>query len=602
MTQTVYTAITFAPVQGFIEKSRKLRDLYGSSYILSFLSWAICHAANQTDECEVISPALINVTQGMPNQIVIRGNFEQETARQTFQHAWSSIVTGCWRWIEQQFPEETYYWQRDWGLWEKYTWEFFWAQVEAENTTSPVREQISEVKRNRNWVGINWTGESSTLSGADAIAWPQLGHNNPCYSSYRQNQSDIERFYQGLSQRLGEAFIDPAEELSIPELIKRIVTHEEVASEVIETFRNPELPELTGAVQHVPAVHLSEGETQRLREIVEELNPNSFRDVNREQPYWRGWFLGDGDSAGRYLRQHSSPEELHAFSAQMREWGNAIRNPENSYLPGQGRMVYAGGDDFMGVLYEREGQIQPSTCLTWLSRFNRDFWQGGLLQPNSGSSFRHSANRPKPITVSVGFVWAGPNVPQRDVLQHCREAEQSAKRHGRDRIALRILFNGGNHLQWTCPWWLLEGDFSQANCPEPLSQADSRGLMAAYHASSWTPIYNDVALLEARHAFHGAQVDVALGLIEVYFGQPYRQLFGNRRNWWNRNDPETGSRTFSGILGDPQGYDPDFDGSDIALQRLNSQESVLRDFNAWVINLAKVGFHLNRSDSAQIAA
>jgi len=29
-----YTVITFAPVQGFIEKSRKLRDLYGASQIL----------------------------------------------------------------------------------------------------------------------------------------------------------------------------------------------------------------------------------------------------------------------------------------------------------------------------------------------------------------------------------------------------------------------------------------------------------------------------------------------------------------------------------------------------------------------------------------
>jgi hypothetical protein len=35
---TIYTAITFAPVQGFIEKSRKLTDLYGSSFLLSYLA------------------------------------------------------------------------------------------------------------------------------------------------------------------------------------------------------------------------------------------------------------------------------------------------------------------------------------------------------------------------------------------------------------------------------------------------------------------------------------------------------------------------------------------------------------------------------------
>ena len=54
-----YKAITFAPVQGFIEKSRKLRDLYGSSFILSYLAKAICNKAQSLD-CQVISPASIN--------------------------------------------------------------------------------------------------------------------------------------------------------------------------------------------------------------------------------------------------------------------------------------------------------------------------------------------------------------------------------------------------------------------------------------------------------------------------------------------------------------------------------------------------------------
>jgi CRISPR-associated protein Cmr2 len=35
---TIYTAVTFAPVQSFIRSSRKLRDLYGSSLLLSHLA------------------------------------------------------------------------------------------------------------------------------------------------------------------------------------------------------------------------------------------------------------------------------------------------------------------------------------------------------------------------------------------------------------------------------------------------------------------------------------------------------------------------------------------------------------------------------------
>ena len=48
----IYTAVTFAPVQGFIEKSRKLRDLYGSSYLLSFIAQSVCLEA-QAQGCDL---------------------------------------------------------------------------------------------------------------------------------------------------------------------------------------------------------------------------------------------------------------------------------------------------------------------------------------------------------------------------------------------------------------------------------------------------------------------------------------------------------------------------------------------------------------------
>lgn len=87
-------------------------------------------------------------------------------------------------------------------------------------------------------------------------------------------------------------------------------------------------------------------------------------------------------------------------------------------------MIYAGGDDFFGVLYYPESQIPPRRCLEWFYNFKSDIW--------------HQPER-KPISASVGFVWAGHQVPQRDVLQRCREAESSAKSQGRDRIAMLLV-------------------------------------------------------------------------------------------------------------------------------------------------------------------
>lgn len=91
MTDAIYTVVTFAPVQGFIEKSRKLRDLYGSSFILSYLARALCNAATNRGD-RVISPALIDLTQGTPNQIIIQGNFSQNDALAAFNLTWKTIT------------------------------------------------------------------------------------------------------------------------------------------------------------------------------------------------------------------------------------------------------------------------------------------------------------------------------------------------------------------------------------------------------------------------------------------------------------------------------------------------------------------------------
>ena len=87
-----YTAVTFAPVQGFIEKSRKLRDLYGASLILSYLSQKIASYVNQQTDLELISPALPNLQKGMPNRILMRGEMSQETARDIIISAWKEVL------------------------------------------------------------------------------------------------------------------------------------------------------------------------------------------------------------------------------------------------------------------------------------------------------------------------------------------------------------------------------------------------------------------------------------------------------------------------------------------------------------------------------
>ncbi|MCT7971765.1 Cas10/Cmr2 second palm domain-containing protein [Laspinema olomoucense] len=580
MNESCYTAITFAPVQGFIEKSRKLRDLYGSSFLLSYLSRILCQAAIQQD-LKVISPAIIDVTQGTPNQIIIHGLFSKADAEATFKQGWQNIVETCRQWIEEQVSVFDYCWKREWKDWSHYAWEFFWA---TGDTITAAKEALNDIKRPRDWVGINWKGESSTLSGTDAIAWPKLGLVNPKIRPAKPEKQEIEEFYAALSQKLGESYLDrspkfkllkgtgreivaqkigeaiitPREHLSIPELIKRLITVDAVAEKIQLEIKHP-------------SIELSEEFIQKaLQSTTIEIPEKPFKEVNRhEEESWTGWFQGDGDRMGKYLQElaaegeETEREELTKFSKALMDWGEKDLKPymKDSKL---GRIVYAGGDDFMGVLFQSatSGKLTATECLQWFSDFHELWKKHGYADK---------------ITVSVGFVWAAPNVPQRDVLQHGREAEQSAKKCGRDRLALRVLFNSGNHLEWVCPWRFLD-------------------ILSAYRDRSqktqnWAHIYQDVAMLEARHAFTKQQINIAEALVDIYF-PGYKDIL-YRKNWFNT----VGS---AGILGEPENH---YEQGEISQYKFNAA------VNEWIINLAKVGFHLcsntssssNLSDSSTVA-
>lgn len=559
-----YTAITFAPVQGFIEKSRKLRDLYGSSYILSYLADAICSAAIDNAKTQnnlpktnnpsypVISPALLNLSRGTPNKILIAGEFPKDLAKSSFDEAWQNLVTLCQNWLEDWIKQDLQiepHWNREWSLWRQHTWEFFWA------TGPTIQDAIAALDANkdaRNWTGINWTGESSTLSGADAAAYPTMSLANPKNTHQSIEDTKIKEFYQKLSEKLQEAIIDPRESLSIPELTKRLITINDIASA------------------------LSQPETPRSFKQANRWREDDVKEVDRQETgRWTGWFKGDGDRVSDHLKkllqnlaeQHNidpksyEAQQLYAqalqtFSQRMRSWGETLGQnlpktdkPRNSLDP-DGRIVYAGGDDFLGILYRNppDTRLQAKECIDWLRTFKSGIWS------------RHE----QPINVSVGFVWAAPNVPQRDVLQHCREAEQSAKTSGRDRIAIRILFNGGNILEWTCPWWYLN----------VLKDYHDRNKKTGKDAN-WNHIFQDIATLEARHAFEG-NIEVAIAFFELYFGTPNRLILEDESRRWN------GSKE-SGILGDSM--------------RFPSDKSKQNALNNWVISLAKIGFHLHRHEA-----
>jgi CRISPR-associated protein Cmr2 len=485
----VYTAISFAPVQGFIEKSRKLRDLFGASLILSYLSTKLVDRA-ETLDFEVISPSSLDIKEGMPNRILIKGSkpLNRDEVKNTLIAEWGIILDLCRNWIEKQLAGESFYWSQletdkgiqkgEWERWKSYTWEVFWGYGA---TVKLAMEDLETRKLKRDWIGVNWTGESSSLSGTDAIAWPRLGQESSRPWEWQDKKEAVTNFYSQLANVLEPSsklssgntpsgkFLAPNERLSILELVKRLVTrYEDIGRFLDKDFRFDSLSEMVRLPQ-------------------------------ADQPgHWTGWFMGDGDNVGDKLKELAeSPHDvqpLKQFSDAMRQWGNDF----NHDFPDQlGRVIYAGGDDFLGVIYSKDPYrpIPEYKVLLWLMGLNQQWQSHG-----------------QPITLSVGFVWAGHSVPQRDVLQHCRDAEKRAKTLGKDRVTIRILFNSGQYVQWTCPWDYLD----------VLTKYRDRDGKTGLQAN-WSHLYSDWATLKARHAIRLSNFSeehddrIALKIFELYF-------------------------------------------------------------------------------------
>ena len=229
------------------------------------------------------------------------------------------------------------------------------------------------------------------------------------------------------------------------------------------------------------------------------------------------------------------------FTDQMRTWGKDFEAKTDLFSKGKGRVIYAGGDDFLGVLYSEQTDQNPTSnklnrmeVLNWLLTLP-EHWQD-LQKDLEKLGFKDD----KRFTFSVGFVWAGHQVPQRDVLQHCREAEKRSKNLGRDRLTIRVVFNSGQFVQWTCPWKDLD----------ILKKYRDRNGKTWGENPNWTHIYNDWAQLKARHGIRlqenpkdFVKKDIPLALFNLYFDQ-----IGEKINEENRWDEIAGDNTNLAIV------------------------------------------------------
>jgi len=466
-----YTAVTFAPVQSFIRASRKLRDLYGSSLLLSHLARALADDAAARG-LTVISPASVSSSRGVPNVLVIEGDYRKGHAREALLGTWLNVLEACRRWVQGEMPGTAFEWQSSWKACANHTWELFHGQG---NTIQEARQALAINKQQRDWSVPNWTGESSTLSSAEAVVWPGMGTVKDPRELPPGLISERAREFLRLlreNQNLGEAFAGENEEISLIELVKRLVTYPAVgqAAFATKTDPNPNIKDL------IP---------RRFQDLSLIARENQAEKAKQSESIV--WFMADGDGIGDHLQSLAQKEgeqkALQSFSQAMRSWAAGLYDRVPDVMEKQAMVVYAGGDDLFGALHETEpgaNDLNTNHLWRWLRQFPK-IWE---------------QCEQKNLTVSMGLVWADAKVPQREALQHAREAEASAKARGKNRFALRLLYASGNHLEWTCPWEWLDPIL------EHYTDREGRSLKASRDGRppSWRHLAEDLQWLQSRQA------------------------------------------------------------------------------------------------------
>ncbi|MEB3324078.1 MAG: type III-B CRISPR-associated protein Cas10/Cmr2 [Cyanobacteriota bacterium] len=491
-----FTAVTFAPVQSFIRSSRKLRDLYGSSLLLSHLGHALyADASKRLGPQAVVSPANVSLSRGVPNALVISGDYRASQARAALLAAWGKVLEECRTWLENNITHSNTTpisegwsgdWDAEWGAsWKAaalHSWEVFHGQG---NTIAEARKALKASKWQRDWSLPNWTGESSTLSSAEAVVRPTMARVvKPWLVDPDAATKEAREFLTQLRAKLGEAFAGENEEISLLELVKRLITYRPILKRAFQLPGKEALPEQTV--------------DDLLQKNFPRLTTRAHPDKEKEAPESIIWFMADGDGVGSHIQalaESGKDEEaaLRAFSQTIRDWAASLyeRVPQSMGSCRKATVVYAGGDDVFGALHETEPGNHDLTAADlwhWLETFP-DLWQ--------------DANQPQ-LSISMGLVWADAKVPQREALQHARLAEGCAKARGKDRFALRLLHASGNHLEWSCPWTWLR--------PIRASYRDREHRQGA--AASWRHLGDDLVWLQERQAITAGTAEA---LWEAYF-------------------------------------------------------------------------------------
>lgn len=487
-----YLDLSLGPVQGFVAQSRRTRDLWGSSYLLSFLSAHALHRVRR-EGATIVRPSFDMDEEPMlrwvagkrvgdppligsvPNHFVVKINDEAHAqvvavqAKVAIDDAWATICTAVWnRFIEipsSRGADTAAIWKRQIAGF----WEFLWV-------ASPDEQGL--LRRRKYWRDYRLPDEP----GDKCMVMPELQELSG-YVAARGEGSQQRNFWTVLrnGRGLGPLDLGDEERLSAVALVKRL--YPKIAAKALGWKLDTSHWPSTVYVGALPWIReIAQTAPEAAGDYARQITTQASGAIAEKRPMLAG---PDCEAAGDFAKLDANYFHV-SFLTNSKlskvepstELVKALRNLQNKHAPSTFYAILLADGDKLGDIVKRIGAEKVGEALGEFTGSVREIvgncdgvtiYAGGddvlamLPVPLAlecaqqlADCYRQTFERRAETgaTLSASVVFAHIRVALRTVLAESRHLlDDIAKdQNGRDSLSVAVLKRGGLHCEWTSTW------------------------------------------------------------------------------------------------------------------------------------------------------
>ena len=473
---------TFSPVQGFIQKSRKLRDLFSSSYMLSYITRELVKYAEDLG-ASIIYPVVSEdssnkLTANYPNRFVAKVEEDIcDKLGEKFEKIWEEIYTfvadllNLEGNLREQFIRHTKHYFKHFCHVQKMEGNYAEAYDLAER-------YLGAKKSFRPYYGLEDGCKYTSKDGKElypngcylcgelpalAVEWSEFLKKLP--RKYKYALGDKPLCGVCITKKVFPFYLKKVKKAKLPSFpstkdlawadFKQSLKEAPNANEILHLVNTIEENFDREDIREINADFLDPEDVKDMLEETDQEDKEFFERLlieleklyeQFEQPKnsYYAILMADGDNMGKWLGKDESlrgmklTEDFHReFSRAVSSFAEYVKEQEdNLWLS----VVYAGGDDVLAVMH-------PSRALKFADSIRIKYSEFITSQ------IRGLASEP---TMSAGIVIAHEKENLDFVLEAVRKAEKLAKDKGRNRVCISVIKRSGAPRSVVLKWNELE--------------------------------------------------------------------------------------------------------------------------------------------------